>query len=259
MRKLPARRILAENDADGIRMARDIVGMLGWNKATPRADFTPSRSIRPTTCSAWCPATAKALRHAAKSSPAWSMTPTSSTSRPNTTTRPSAAGRIGGFPIGIIGNNGPITPQGAAKASQFIQLCDQTNAPPLCFCTTPPASWSAPSRTERRHQTRFEDDSGRRQRPRAEVVTRHRRLLRRRQLRHVRSRLDPRFIFSWPNSKTAVMGGAQAGKVLRIVTEAKQAKMGIKSNPKCSTSWNKSTAAKTGRTIHRPVQYRQPV
>ena len=38
--------------------------------------------------------------------------------------------------------------------------------------------------------------------------------------------LDPRFIFAWPNSKTAVMGGAQAGKVLRIVTEDKHAKEG---------------------------------
>ena len=26
---------------------------------------------------------------------------------------------------GIIGNNGPIDPDGATKATQFIQLCDQ--------------------------------------------------------------------------------------------------------------------------------------
>jgi geranyl-CoA carboxylase beta subunit len=32
---------------------------------------------------------------------------------------------------------------------------------------------------------------------------------------------DPRFIFGWPNSKTAVMGGEQAAKVLSIVTEEK--------------------------------------
>jgi geranyl-CoA carboxylase beta subunit len=37
---------------------------------------------------------------------------------------------------------------------------------------------------------------------------------------------DPRFIFSWPNSRTAVMGSAQAGKVMRIVGEAKMAKTG---------------------------------
>jgi len=37
---------------------------------------------------------------------------------------------------------------------------------------------------------------------------------------------DPRFIFAWPNSKTAVMGGAQAGKVMRIVSENKMQQMG---------------------------------
>ena len=38
--------------------------------------------------------------------------------------------------------------------------------------------------------------------------------------------LDPRFIFAWPNARTAVMGGAQAGKVLRIVTEQKMKRAG---------------------------------
>ena len=34
--------------------------------------------------------------------------------------------------------------------------------------------------------------------------------------------LSPDFIFAWPNSHVAVMGSAQAGKVLRIVAEGKQ-------------------------------------
>ena len=29
----------------------------------------------------------------------------------------------------MIGNNGPIDPQGATKAAQFMQLCDQANIP----------------------------------------------------------------------------------------------------------------------------------
>jgi len=37
---------------------------------------------------------------------------------------------------------------------------------------------------------------------------------------------DPRFIFSWPNARTAVMGGAQAGKVMEIVGAAKLARRG---------------------------------
>ncbi len=38
-------------------------------------------------------------------------------------------------------------------------------------------------------------------------------------------------IFAWPNSRTAVMGGAQAGKVLRIVTEAEAAQRRLGARP----------------------------
>ena len=38
--------------------------------------------------------------------------------------------------MGIITNNGPITPQGAKKASQFLQLCDQSNTPMLFLHNT---------------------------------------------------------------------------------------------------------------------------
>jgi geranyl-CoA carboxylase beta subunit len=37
---------------------------------------------------------------------------------------------------------------------------------------------------------------------------------------------DPRFIFSWPQAKTAVMGAEQAAKTMRIVAEAGAARKG---------------------------------
>jgi geranyl-CoA carboxylase beta subunit len=36
---------------------------------------------------------------------------------------------IDGFEVGILGNNGPIQPDGSTKAAQFIQLCDQSGTP----------------------------------------------------------------------------------------------------------------------------------
>jgi geranyl-CoA carboxylase beta subunit len=39
--------------------------------------------------------------------------------------------------------------------------------------------------------------------------------------------LKPDFVFSWPTARTAVMGGAQAGRVLQIVTEAKLQRSGM--------------------------------
>ena len=37
----------------------------------------------------------------------------------------------------------------------------------------------------------------------------------------------PRFCFSWPNAKTAVMGGEQAAGTMRIVTEAGMRRKGV--------------------------------
>ena len=34
-----------------------------------------------------------------------------------------------GYPVGILGNNGPIYPETAEKSASFIQLCNQTNTP----------------------------------------------------------------------------------------------------------------------------------
>jgi len=38
---------------------------------------------------------------------------------------------IAGFPVGIIGNNGPLFSESSEKATQFIQLCNQSNIPIL--------------------------------------------------------------------------------------------------------------------------------
>ncbi len=37
--------------------------------------------------------------------------------------------QIHGYPVGILGNNGVIYPDGAEKAAHFIQLCNQTDVP----------------------------------------------------------------------------------------------------------------------------------
>jgi geranyl-CoA carboxylase beta subunit len=41
---------------------------------------------------------------------------------------------------------------------------------------------------------------------------------------------DPRFIFAWPSARTAVMGGAQAAKVMEIVNRGKLARSGTAAN-----------------------------
>jgi len=44
----------------------------------------------------------------------------------------------------------------------------------------------------------------------------------------------PRFLFSWPSARTAVMGGEQAARTMQIVTEAGLARKGITADPEQS-------------------------
>jgi geranyl-CoA carboxylase beta subunit len=41
----------------------------------------------------------------------------------------------------------------------------------------------------------------------------------------------PRFLFSWPSARTAVMGGEQAARTMQIVTEAAMARKGQRPDP----------------------------
>jgi geranyl-CoA carboxylase beta subunit len=42
---------------------------------------------------------------------------------------------------------------------------------------------------------------------------------------------EPRFLFSWPNARTAVMGGEQAAMTMRIVAEAGAGRKGVAPDP----------------------------
>ena len=49
---------------------------------------------------------------------------------------------IQGYPVGLIGNNGPLFSESSEKAAQFIQLCNQQNIL-SSFSKTSLATWSA--------------------------------------------------------------------------------------------------------------------
>jgi len=235
---------LAENDADGIRQARDIVGMLGWDKASATEDFAEPRypvddilGLIP--CDLRKPYDVRSVIACLVDD---SDFLDFKTEFDNQTVCGWA--NVGGVTIGIIGNNGPITPQGAAKASQFIQLCDQTNRPLLFLHNT--TGFMVGTESEQngviKHGSKMIQAVANARVPKLSIVIGG--SYGAGNYAMCGRGLDPHFIFSWPNSKTAVMGGAQAGKVLRIVTEAKQAKMGITPDPNVLDFLEKSTAAK---------------
>jgi len=70
---------------------------------------------------------------------------------------------------------------------------------------------------------------------------------RRRQLRMCGRGFHPRFCFSWPNAKTAVMGGEQAGETMAIVTIAAASGAASRSRGKAGGDEGQITACSTTR------------
>ncbi|KWV93788.1 acyl-CoA carboxylase subunit beta [Erythrobacter sp. AP23] len=134
--------------------------------------------------------------------------------------------RIWGHEVGIIGNNGPIEPEGAAKAAHFIQLCCQSDTPLLFLHNT--TGFIVGKRAEQagavKHGAKLIQAVANAHVPRITI--------------HIGASfgagnygmsgrgLDPRFIFAWPNNRVAVMGGEQAARVLSIVSEESAARTG---------------------------------
>ena len=139
--------------------------------------------------------------------------------------------RLGGHRIGLIGNNGPIQPTGSTKAAQFIQLCDQSGTP-IVFLqnTTGYMVGRAAARAGAiKHGSKMIQAVANARVPKFTVVIGG--SFGAGNYGMCGRGFDPRFIFSWPSARTAVMGGAQAAQVMEIVSTAKLVREGHTPNP----------------------------
>ena len=182
---------LTENDAHAIALARELLDQLPWDERAAARPATRAAALRRRGADGHrAGRRARALRRARGHRAARRRLATSSSSRPPTPATRSAATRsIEGQRVGILGNNGPIQPNGSTKAAQFIQLCDQAARRCVFLQNTTGYMVGRAAERGRRHQARQQDDPGGGQRAGAQVHHRARRLVRRRQLRHVRPRL----------------------------------------------------------------------
>ena len=138
--------------------------------------------------------------------------------------------RLQGRLVGILGNNGPIQPGGSTKAAQFIQLCDQS-ATPLIFLQNT-TGYMVGSVAERsgaiKHGSKMIQAVANARVPKFTIVLGG--SYGAGNYGMCGRGFDPRFIFSWPTARTAVMGGAQAAKVMDIVNRAKIERTGMTAN-----------------------------
>ena len=98
---------------------------------------------------------------------------------------------IWGYPVAIVANNGILFSESALKGSHFVQLACQRRIPLVFLQNITGLHGRQGLRARRHRQGRRQARDGRGLRAGAQADGRDRRLLRRRQLRHVRPRLRP--------------------------------------------------------------------
>ena len=220
---------LAENDADGIRIAREITRKLDWDKNT---SLKPSRQYKEPLYPAEellgiVPADPKMpydvreiIARIADGSDFLDFKPDYDAG--------TICGHmeIHGQACGVIGNNGPITANGAAKAGQFIQLCQQTGTPLLFLHNT--TGFIVGTEAERsgiiKHGSKLIQAVTNATVAKISVVVGG--SYGAGNYAMCGRGMEPRFMFAWPRSVVSVMGPPQAGSVLRQVAEAKMQRMG---------------------------------
>ena len=238
---------LAENDADGVRIAREIIAQLPWNDRLPiTAARTWAEPLYPIDeLLGLIPDDPKKPYDVREIVARLADGSNFLEFKAEFDTRTICGHlQIQGRPCGLIGNNGPITPKGASKAAQFIQLCDQSRTPLVFLHNT--TGFMVGSEAEQqgviKHGAKMIQAVANARVPKLTLVVGG--SYGAGNYAMCGRGLDPRFIFAWPGSRTAVMGGAQAGKVLRIVTEARQLKDGLVPDTKMLDGLEQITAQK---------------
>jgi geranyl-CoA carboxylase beta subunit len=220
---------LAENDADGVRMAREIIDKLDW------ADKIPVQRVKTYKKPLYdaeellglVPEDAKIpydvreiVARIADGSDFVDFKPDYDIG--------TVCGhiRMEGYPCGVIGNNGPITANGAAKAGQFIQLCEQSETPILFLHNT--TGFLVGTESEQagiiKHGAKLIQAVTNATVPKISVIVGG--SYGAGNYAMCGRGMDPRFMFAWPKTVVAVMGPAQAGSVMRTIVEAKMQRSG---------------------------------
>ncbi len=134
---------------------------------------------------------------------------------------------IAGFRVGIVTNNGPLDPAGSNKVTHFIQACCQLGAPIIYLQNT--TGFIVGTEAERagmiKHGAKQIQALANATVPQITI--------------HCGASFGagnygmcgrgfhPRFVFSWPNARTAVMGASQAAGTMEIVMRDRAARKGL--------------------------------
>ena len=221
---------LAENDGEAVVMMREVVARLGWNDNCPEppkrlwaepiydadeiAGIVPTNYRKPYDVR-------EVVARVVDGSDFSDFKPRYGVSTV------CLQAEIYGQKCGIISNNGPIDPDGATKAGQFIQLMDQANTPLIFLQNT--TGYMVGKDYEQggmiKHGSKMIQAVTNTSVPRITMM--------------IGASFgagnygmcgrgyDPDFLMTWPNAMTGVMGGEQAATVMEIVANAQAERAGI--------------------------------
>jgi len=138
---------------------------------------------------------------------------------------------IDGHAVGIISNNGPIDVAGANKATHFIQWMCQLGHPIVYLQNT--TGYMVGKESEQagmiKHGSKMIQAVTNATVP--QITIQCGASFGAGNYGMCGRGYAPRFLFSWPSAKTAVMGGEQAARTMQIVGEAALARKGIAPDP----------------------------
>lgn len=133
---------------------------------------------------------------------------------------------IFGQACGIIGNNGPIDPQGANKVTQFLQLLDQAGIPAVFLQNT--TGYIVGTKSEQagmiKHGSKMIQAVQNLEVPRITLMTGA--SFGAGNYGMCGRGFDPDFLYTLPNARMGVMGGEQAAKTMSMVARGKAAMRG---------------------------------
>jgi len=210
---------VADNDLDGIAQLKEVIDTIGWRDAQEHADWDePSRptedllSLMPVDTR-----TPVDMREViARIVDGSRFRDFKAMYGPHTICGHAS---IRGHAVGILTNNGPLDCDGSTKAAQFIQSCVQLNRP-LVFLQNITGFMVGREHEQAgmiKHGAKLIQALSNAQIPRLTVLCGS--SFGAGNYGMCGRAFRPDFLFTWPNARTAVMGGEQAAMTMRLVAQ----------------------------------------
>ncbi len=220
---------LAEDERDAIRIGREIVAHLGWRKAAAPAPrpvemprYDPEELLGVASSDIKVPFDAReVIARVVDGSRFSEFKPLYGN------TLVCGWAHVHGFPVGILANNGILFSEAANKGAQFIQLCNQSDVPLLFLQNI--TGFMVGKKYEQegiiKNGAKMINAVSNSRVPAITIMTGA--SYGAGNYAMCGRAYAPRFLFTWPNHRIAVMGGKQLGGVLEIIQRQSAEKKGI--------------------------------